>query len=208
MAFGSARHLPVPLLIGYNHDEWTTLGHYSTATSLEGLRESLRQAHGENADTALSLYPATSGSEAAAMMASWQTDFWFACPSRFIADRVADAQGEVFFYVFTRSAPVAGGESLGAYHGAETAYVTDNLHLETWVPRDEVDQRLADQMSDYWVRFAHDGDPNGKGLPDWPRYRLPGRDFLELGDRIRAGADFRSEYCDLWDDTLTSQHRP
>lgn len=29
---------------------------------------------------------------------------------------------------------------------------------------------LSRLMSEQWIRFAHTGDPNGKGLPRWPRY--------------------------------------
>ena len=35
----------------------------------------------------------------------------------------------------------------------------------------EKDKAVAEQMSSYWVNFARTGDPNGKGLPPWPRFK-------------------------------------
>ena len=129
-----------------------------------------------------------------------QTDRWFACPSRFIAERMARASSEAYFYLFSRSLPTPGGDRLGAYHGAETAYVMDNLALETWVPRDDHDQELADVMSDYWVRFAGTGDPNGGSSPVWPIYSPDSEAYLELGSPIRTGKGIRPEACELFDE--------
>lgn len=198
--FEASHQAPVPLLMGFNRDEWTTLGHYWPDTTLEGLREALRSNYGGMADRAIELYPASTDEEAAAIVDQWQTDTTFACPSRFIAERVAGASTDVFFYLFSRSAPGPGGERLGAYHGAETAYVMDNLALEPWVPRDAVDQQLADAMSDYWVQFAASGNPNGGENPIWPKYTTESQEFLEFGDRIETGTGIRTDYCDLYDE--------
>ena len=203
--FEAGRQAPVPLLIGYNRDEWTTLGHYSPDTTLDGLRDSLSSAYGAMADRATELYPASTDEEASAVADQWQTDSTFACPSRFIADRVARASTDVFFYQFTRSVPGPGGEQLGAYHGAETAYVMDNLALELWAPRDDVDQRLADVMSDYWVQFAATGNPNGGERPNWPTYTPQSQEYLEFGDRIEAGTGIRSGHCDFYDEVQKSR---
>lgn len=192
----------VPLLIGFNSDEWTTLGHYSPDPTLEGFHEALQSSYGGLADRALELYPASTDEEAAVASYAWQTDRTFACPSRFIADRVARASNDVFFYEFSRSVPATGGERLGAYHGAETAYVMDNLALETWVPRGDHDQYLADLMSDYWVQFAASGDPNGGDHPRWPVYTQMSREYLDLGDRIESDSGIRTEPCDLFDEML------
>jgi para-nitrobenzyl esterase len=198
--FEKGEQAPVPLLIGFNSDEWTTLGGYSPDATLVGFREALRSSYGEYADRALEIYRASNDEEAAAAEYAWQTDSTFACPSRFIADRVARASSDVFFYEFSRSLPASGGDKLGAYHGAETAYVMDNLALESWVPRVEHDQYLADLMSDYWVRFAATGDPNGADNPPWPAYSPELREYLELGDQIKPGTGIRTEICDLYDE--------
>jgi para-nitrobenzyl esterase len=53
------------------------------------------------------------------------------------------------------------------------------------VPWTDVDRRLADAMSSYWVSFARSGDPNGAGLPAWPAYRDAATGQAQvLGDTI------------------------
>jgi para-nitrobenzyl esterase len=42
-------------------------------------------------------------------------------------------------------------------------------------------------MTRYWVDFARSGNPNGEGLPDWPRFTSDTPQMLYLDDRIHAG---------------------
>jgi para-nitrobenzyl esterase len=198
--FDRGEHNRVPLVIGFNVDEWTTLRHYWPDVTLDGFRQALRASYGSLADRAMDLYPAATDDEAAAAADRWQTDWYFACPSRFIADRMERAGSPVFFYLFDRAVPAPGGERLGAYHGAEISYVFNNLAVETWVPRGPYDQELADTMSASWVRFAATGDPNGGDLPTWPHYDGGEELYLRFGDAVVTGSGVRTGPCDLYEE--------
>jgi para-nitrobenzyl esterase len=163
----TGRHKPVDLLVGSNADEGTFpyvaarrigLGFEAPAEFIAHARERW----GEDADAFLKLYPATTGGEMKTSMHQAFADE-VAWNERMIADSPA-ATGKRFLYYFSHT-PTGSPPGRGATHTAEIRYVFGNA-APAWT---DEDLQLSRTMSSYWVNFVTRGDPNGDGLPAWPR---------------------------------------
>jgi para-nitrobenzyl esterase len=202
--FIGGRQNDVPLLIGSNSDEGSNFPHERT---LAAFKEDARKTLGPFADEFLDIYKA--GNDAEARQASeaavrdlrinWSTLQW-------AKTQASNGKSKVFYYYFRHYPPAPPdepyvenlGKDLGAYHGAELAYVFGTFVPQEWRWTD-ADRGLEKIISQYWVNFATNGDPNGPGLPTWPAY-VPGTDtVLHVDKTITSGPLPNQTYYAFWD---------
>jgi len=101
-------------------------------------------------------------------------------PARFIARAMAAKGTPAYEYRFGYIAPAAlAGSPNGANHSTEVAYVFDRLSA-AYASVTPADQAVAGRLADYWANFARTGNPNGPGLPAWPRYDAKGDRLMDI----------------------------
>ncbi len=168
-----AHHQPrVPLLLGSNSAD--TAGNRVKATT----KEQLFARFGQWSAQAKAAYDPDGSTDLAALVSRANDDFGQAEPARFAAKAFAANGSPVYLYRFSY-VQTAMREQLraGAPHGGEIGYVFDTLSAGRGGAPTPEDQAVSRMAHSYWVNFAKTGDPNGPGLPAWPRYD-PGKDLI------------------------------
>jgi para-nitrobenzyl esterase len=100
--------------------------------------------------------------------------------------QASQGKNSVYVYRFTRKVPGTGQYAkYGAFHTGEVPYAYDNLGFVDR-PWESVDRELASTMAAYWANFVKTGNPNGKGLPQWPEYGVASQHVMMLGDKVEA----------------------
>jgi para-nitrobenzyl esterase len=75
-----------------------------------------------------------------------------------------------------------------AFHSDDLEYVFSTLDTRHGAQWRAEDRRLSEQMVSYWTNFARTGDPNGQGLPHWPRYDKQAQ-LIHLDSTVTSGPD-------------------
>ncbi len=181
--FATRKQNPVVLLTGWNEEEGLLQSPLKTAGAY---RQYLQQQYGSDAASLLRFYPATTEEQATVSQYNLSRDLMFGIQNYAWA-QIQSQQGQpVYVYRFTRKVPGTGEYArYGAFHTGEVAYAYDNLKFIDR-PWQKVDHELARIMSVYWLNFIKTGNPNGKGLPDWPVYENQNKRIMELGDQVQT----------------------
>ena len=184
--FGRHKENVVPVLVGSNANEMTTLlDTTSFPTTLLEFRRQIAVRFPGISDKFYLVYPVKSEADIPHALLEVGRDQTFTLDMRTWARNVAGDGSKAFLYQFTHVPPSPNAKTWGAYHASEIAYVFGTLRNRNW-PFTPADFSLSDQMSRYWVNFAANGDPNGEGLPAWRPYDEKDEAYLDLGDPIQT----------------------
>lgn len=177
--FANNKQNDVPLLTGWNAGD--RFPSPKTLTAVE-FKADVEKKYGAFANDFLKVYPANTDVEAKEsqlevgghLLFAWQNYTWAKLQS-------SHGKNKAYLYFFKRVPPhYPDKPDFGAFHSAEFGYA---LHtLRNWDrPFTDIDRRLEDQMSSYWVNFARTGNPNSKGLPEWTAFE-PGKQQVMIFD--------------------------
>jgi para-nitrobenzyl esterase len=175
----------VPVLTGLTADEGSSLTEdygQATAASFAG---TLRSRYGALAPAFARLYPAATDAEAGAASMRLARDAGLASTWLWAAKRSATSSQPVYMYLFTHVEPGPESARYRAFHSSEIPYVFDTLDKADR-PFTASDRAVAETVGAYWINWIARGNPNGAGLPAWPRLRQDAPAMLEIGDTSQA----------------------
>jgi para-nitrobenzyl esterase len=183
--YAAGRQVHVPLLAGWNRDE----GESPNITVAEW-KEKAEKLFGDRAAEFLTLYPGNTDAQATRSASDFNGDTFIAFGTwKWIEAQVKTGDAPVYRYHFELAAPTSKFVPVSAaFHSDDIAYVFGTLDTRpgaVWRPED---RKLSEQMMDYWTNFAKNGDPNGPGLPEWPRLDKTG-ELIHLDATSTADPD-------------------
>jgi para-nitrobenzyl esterase len=183
--YEEGKYNDTPILIGTNADEGAL---FVASTNMDKYKASVESGYGEFARNILAAYPDIS--EQGALRSArdlsrdatfgWGTWSWAKLQS-------STGKDKVFVYYFNHRPNYPDQpqfKSWGPAHGSEISFVFGNF--TKGMPATPEDKKVSEQLQSYWANFAKYGNPNGKGLPEWPAFTNAKPQYMELDTPSKA----------------------
>lgn len=212
--FAAGEQARVPLLAGVNSAESGYFGVLGRETpTVENYKKALERLYPGKADEVFKLYPATNETEVMDAAQDLASDRFISYSTWKWTDLSTKTGGKAtYYYRYERPRPamrpemgnaqagLAGGvirnpqpgnaaprpPARGAVHSAEIEYAMGNLDsnkVYAWTPDD---YKVSKTMQEYFANFIKTGNPNGKGLPNWPKFAEGQRLIIDVNTRAEA----------------------
>lgn len=201
-SFLAGEQAHVPLLAGSNSGEGIgQLGRVlgQLAPTLENWQSALQTRYGRQAAELATCYPAdgdglpvlaAARTLAGDLFIGYSTWKWMD-----VATRTGASPTYYYLYEHPRRAaraalPDTSPEAAlpaAAAHAVEIDYALGNLERNPLYDWDDADQQVSQTMLAYFANFIRQGDPNGSGLPAWPRFATGQR--MHLAPQSSAAPD-------------------
>jgi len=205
--YEAGKYNDVAILVGYNSDEGLS---FPPGKNPAGYAANTHKRYGMFADRLLEAYPASSDSVAKTARDlsrdsafGWQTWSWANL-------QVRTGKSKVYYYYFDQHSthPATSPEAdHGMAHGMDVPYV-----FQTLDPQDARltpgDRAISETVSTYWANFAKMGDPNGPGVPEWPRYTGPAGQVMYFHDVAFPGPVPSAAALEVLDGYFTWRRTP
>ncbi len=223
--FAAGEQARVPLMAGSNSEESGYFGIMQREKpTVENYRKALERLYPGKADEVFKLYPATSENEVMDAARDLASDRFISYSTWKWVDLATKTGGKpTYYYRYDRPRPamrpemgdaqpgLAGGvvrgaaagpprpAARGAVHSAEIEYAMGNLDgnkVYAWTPDD---YKVSKVMQEYFVNFIKTGNPNGKGLTNWPKFSANQRLIIDVNtraeaDKVRARYEFLDQF--------------
>ncbi len=184
--YEAGKYNDVPVIVGYNSDEGLLFTREKTPAEYIA---NTRKRYGPFADRLLAVYPP--GEKAVPKSArdltrdaafGWHTWSWARLQAR-------TGKSKVFHYYFDQHPeyPANSPEAdHGMSHGPDVGYVFQTLDRNN--PKlTPGDWTISETVATYWTNFAKRGDPNGDGVPAWPRFTESDRKLMYFKNQAFPG---------------------
>jgi para-nitrobenzyl esterase len=185
--YAAGKQAHVPLLAGWNRDEgdWMASG-----MTVEKWKAYAAEHFKDRAEEFLKLYPGDTDQQAARSAVDFGGDSFIAFGTwKWVEAHRKTGESPVYRYHFELAAPPSKfHQGSSAFHSDDIEYVFGALATRpgaVWRPED---WKLSEEMMAYWTNFAKTGDPNGPGLPEWPKYDKDDS-LIHLDSAITTGPD-------------------
>ncbi len=190
--FAAGKEAPVPLVLGANVQEIVPK-EQATAWTDHLIESAVGAAKAPRLEEVYA-HPSANPLEGDAGQ-RFQTDRDFRCPVEQVATWHAAHGFPTFVYQFDRSA----GSDKPAQHSSELAFVFGYFPAGK---QSAADDATAALVQGYWTTFAKTGQPDGKGLPNWPRFAAATGDYLHFSASSTAPIpekNFGGQPCTILD---------